>query len=144
MYYSGDGVRQSFPEAVKYYRLAADQGSALAQASLADMYRSGVGLPQDHIQALRLYREAAERGNAGAMHNIGWFYAEGIVVEVDFVQAYSWYHLAIARWKPWQKQQRKASIHHRDLLGKFMTNEEVADAMRLANAWRQTKVDPPL
>ena len=33
-YYNGDGVKKDFVEAVKWYRLAADQGYADAQCNL--------------------------------------------------------------------------------------------------------------
>jgi TPR repeat protein len=41
MYASGDGVPHDYGEAVKWYRLAADQGYAGAQSALGNMYANG-------------------------------------------------------------------------------------------------------
>ena len=44
MYANGRGVPQDYAEAVKWYRLAADQGDAEAQHNLGVMYASGEGV----------------------------------------------------------------------------------------------------
>ena len=44
MYYQGQGVKQSFSEAVKWYYKAADQGYAAAQFNLSVMYEEGKGV----------------------------------------------------------------------------------------------------
>jgi TPR repeat protein len=41
MYDTGNGVRQDDAEALKWYRKAAEQGSAPAQDSLGEMYARG-------------------------------------------------------------------------------------------------------
>ena len=53
-------------EAVKWYRLAANQGLAEAQNNLGDMYRAGQGLTQDDAEAVKWYRLAADQGFAEA------------------------------------------------------------------------------
>jgi len=50
-------------EAVKWYRLAADQGNADAQLFLGGMYNEGQGVLQDYKEAVKWYRLAAEQGN---------------------------------------------------------------------------------
>ena len=62
MYANGRGVEQDDAEAVKWYRLAAEQGDADAQASLGWMYASGRGVEQDDAEAVKWYRLAAEQG----------------------------------------------------------------------------------
>ena len=52
MYANGRGVPRDYAEAVKWYRLAADQGHSLAQYNLGVAYNSGQGVPQDDAQAL--------------------------------------------------------------------------------------------
>ena len=66
MYANGEGVPQDDAEAVRWYRLAAEQGNAGAQLNLGAMYSNGEGVPQDDAEAVRWYRLAAEQGNAGA------------------------------------------------------------------------------
>ena len=47
----GRGVLQDETEGVRWYRLAAEQGYALAQVSLGFMYGMGRGVPQDYVAA---------------------------------------------------------------------------------------------
>ena len=58
-------------KAVRWYRLAAEQGHAYAQYNLGLMYRQGEGVPQDDAEAVRWYRLAAEQGDAVAQFNLG-------------------------------------------------------------------------
>jgi TPR repeat protein len=59
------------------YKLAADQGNALAQVSLGVFYETGRGgLPRDDREAARLYKLAADQGNAGAQAYLGIFYEQ--------------------------------------------------------------------
>jgi uncharacterized protein len=44
MYDNGNGVVQDYAEAVKWYRLAAEQGNAQAQYNLGLMYANGMAL----------------------------------------------------------------------------------------------------
>jgi TPR repeat protein len=66
MYFNGRGVPQDYTGAVKWYRLAVEQGDANAQTSLGAMYVGGHGVPQDHAVAVGWYRLAADQGYAGA------------------------------------------------------------------------------
>jgi len=52
-YTSGDGVKQDYAEAVRWWRMAAEQGKADAQSSLGYMYDQGNGVQQDYAQAVR-------------------------------------------------------------------------------------------
>ncbi|MCP4827986.1 MAG: sel1 repeat family protein, partial [Proteobacteria bacterium] len=51
MYNKSLGVSEDYAEAVKWYRLAADQGYADAQCNLGVMYDNGQGVPQDYAEA---------------------------------------------------------------------------------------------
>jgi len=55
MYENGEGVPRSSAEAVKWYRLAADQGHAGAQLYLGGIYETGAGVPRDYVQAYMWY-----------------------------------------------------------------------------------------
>ena len=65
------------------YRLAAEQGDAMAQTNLGWMYDNGEGVPEDDTEAVKWYRKAAEQGYAMAQHNLGWMYANGEGVPED-------------------------------------------------------------
>ena len=58
----GKVVPQDDAEAVRWYRLAADQGMAIAQAKLGIMYLYGKGVPQDYVTAHMWFNIAASRG----------------------------------------------------------------------------------
>jgi len=64
--YDGEGVAQSFDEAVRWFRLAAAQGEAGALYSLGVCYANGQGVPHDDHEALRCCKRAAAQGHAGA------------------------------------------------------------------------------
>ena len=51
MYENGDGGPENDAEAVRWFRLAVEQGHAAAQGSLGLMYTHGVGVPQDYVAA---------------------------------------------------------------------------------------------
>ena len=62
MYYEGQGVTQDYKAAVRWYRLAAEQGLAEAQSNLGFMYGKGRGVLQDNIRAHMWYNIAAANG----------------------------------------------------------------------------------
>jgi hypothetical protein len=55
MYAKGQGVPQDYKEALRWFRLAADQGDALAQAKLGLRYEEGEGVPQNYVLAHMWY-----------------------------------------------------------------------------------------
>jgi TPR repeat protein len=87
MYTNGEGVPQDYVEAVKWYRLAEDQGNADAQSNLGYMYANGRGVRQEHTEAVKWYRLAAGQGNAKAQCNLGVMYATGQGVPQDSTKA---------------------------------------------------------
>ena len=46
-YEKGQGLRQDYQEAVKWYRLAAAHGNELAQLGLGTLYTKGTGVRRD-------------------------------------------------------------------------------------------------
>ena len=61
-----NGKPQDYAQAVKYYRLAADQGLAEAQFNLALCYEKGQGVAKNLNEAIRLYRMVAATGDDDA------------------------------------------------------------------------------
>ncbi len=90
----GDGMTQDYAEAVRWYRLAGEQGHAEAQATLGSMYRNGEGVAQDYAEAVRWYRLAGEQGHADAQATLGSMYENGEGVAQDDSEAVRWYRLA--------------------------------------------------
>ena len=69
MYDEGEGVPENNAEAVRWYRLAAEQGYARAQSNLGFMYSNGEGVPQNNVRAYIWYSVAAAQGNETARTN---------------------------------------------------------------------------
>ena len=89
-YDKGDGVAQSYAEAVKWYKKAAEQGYAGAQNSLGNCYYNGNGVKQSYLQAVKWYKNAAEQGHAGAQNSLGNCYYKGNGVEQSYAEAVKW------------------------------------------------------
>ncbi len=66
MYEKGNGVPQDYKEAVRWYRLAAEQGDADAQYNLGLMHAKGRGVPQDNVQAHMWMSLVAAQGDEQA------------------------------------------------------------------------------
>jgi hypothetical protein len=90
MYASGRGVPQSDSEAVKWYRLSADQGNAMAQCSLGTMYAGGRGVPKSDAEAVKWYRKAATQGETDGQLRLGLMYANGRGVAQSDAEAVRW------------------------------------------------------
>jgi TPR repeat protein len=97
MYAEGKGVTQNYTEAVRWYRLAAAQGLAVAQLNLGAIYVSGRGAPQDYAEAVRLFELAAAQNIVAAQAWMGYMYAEGKGVTQNYTEAVRWYRLAAAQ-----------------------------------------------
>ena len=69
MYFKGDGVPQDYKEAVKWWRLAAEQGLAQAQYNLGVMYGKGQGVPQDDVLAHMWFNLSSSQGITTAIKN---------------------------------------------------------------------------
>lgn len=75
---NGYGTAAYMSEAVKWYRLAAEQGMDSAQVNLALCYLEGNGITKDELEATNWLKCAAEQGNTDAMTNLGvYFYKKG-------------------------------------------------------------------
>ena len=66
MYANGEGVPQDAAEAVRWYRLSADQGNASAQTNLGLSYSNGEGVLKDSVLAHMWFNIAGANGNEAA------------------------------------------------------------------------------
>lgn len=96
MYDEGDGVELDDAEAVKWYRMSADQGDVDAQVNLGIMYSEGEGVTEDDAEALRWFRRAAAQDDSDGEYLLGLMYKTGEGVDEDAAEALRWYRLAAA------------------------------------------------
>ena len=94
MYDNGEGVAENDAEAVKWYRLAAEQGDAAAQSNLGLMYDNGEGVPESKVDAYLWWNLAAAQGLADAKTNKGIVEKEMTREQIAEAQRRS------AAWKP--------------------------------------------
>jgi TPR repeat protein len=87
-------VTKDEPEAVKWYRKAAEQNYTQAQYNLGVCYARGQGVAKDEAEAVKWFRKAAEQNNALAQYNLGVRYYEGRGVAEDYLEAVKWYRKA--------------------------------------------------
>ena len=125
--------------AVRWYRLAAEQGHARAQNNLGIMYDTGEGVPQDDVEAARWYRLAADQGVAVAQGNLGSMYHNGRGVPQDYVAAHMWSNLAAAQSSG---EDRDLWVKNRELSAARMTNEQLSEAQRLSREWAAGNFSP--
>ncbi len=99
------------------------------------MYANGWGVPQDDAEATRWYRLAADQGLAAAQFNLGVSYSLGEGVPQDYVESHMWFNLSAAQSSG---DDRDKSVKGRDSVAELMTNEQIAEAQRLAREWQST------
>jgi TPR repeat protein len=116
---------QDYVEAMRLYRLAAEQGYALARNNLGVMYANGEGVAQNYAEAVRLYRLAAEQGNADAQNSLGGMYYLGQGVIQDNVYAHMWFNIAASNGS-------EDAVGNRDIAASGMTPADISNAQTLA------------
>lgn len=82
--------RKDYPEALRQYRIAAEQGNAAAQARVGIIYENGWGVARDYIEALGWYRKAAEQGDPDGQARLAELYLYGHGVTPDYAAAMLW------------------------------------------------------
>ena len=136
LYRKGRGVPQDDVQARQWYDKAAVQGHAKAQYNLGTLYFNGEGVPKDYRQALRWFRLAADQREAIAQTKIAIMYEDGLGVPHDLVQAYKWYSLAIT------SGDKPADLLRKSLADQ-MTPPQIAEAQKLAQAWKPKTPSAP-
>jgi TPR repeat protein len=135
-YASGSGVDKDMAEAVRWARLGAQKNDMHSQSVLGRAYLIGAGgLPRNVREFVNWTRRAALQGERAAQAILGRAYSEGLGVPQDYVQAHMWLNLAAARGSGGAGKQRE------ELAGK-MTSEQIAEAQKLARAWRPVRSRP--
>jgi hypothetical protein len=114
-----------YATALREFRLAAEQGNAMAQYNVGVMTYNGEGVAQNFAEAAEWYRRAAAQGYARAQSDLGDLYARGEGVPQDRVEAHKWYSLAAARGDA-------GAAKSRDRIAAKMTPAGIAAAERMA------------
>ena len=86
MYADGEGVLKNDMKAVRWYRLAAEQGYSEAQLNLGIMYAAGEGVPEDSVIGYAWLNIAAAQGVRNAQ-GLKDFYAEFMMTQTQIAEA---------------------------------------------------------
>ena len=124
MYANGEGVPKDDKTAVKWWKLAAEQGDASAQYYLGVMYDKGQGVPEDDKTAVKWYTLAAEQGSTTTQFNLGVMYDSGQGVPQDNVYAHMWWNIAAL-------QGHEGATEYRDTIAERMTTSQIERAQNL-------------
>lgn len=147
MYDEGLGITQDYQQAVKWYRMAADQGIPVVRYRvgrpamidvmfrLGTMYDEGLGTEQDYWQAVKWLRLAAEYRHFEAQNYLGVMYVKGRGVIQDHKMAYMYFHLCYLNRDNIAPKREDVALRNRDLIAKKMTSEQIEEAERMASKW---------
>jgi len=83
MYERGLGVSQSYPDAMNWYRQAAEQGLPEANHNLGLLYFSGFGTAVNDREAFRRFRAAAEKELPESQYMLGLMVYSGRATEAN-------------------------------------------------------------
>jgi TPR repeat protein len=132
--------QQSFAEAARWFRKAAEMGFPDAQVFLGSAYEEGRGVEKDEVEAVRWYRRAAEQGDITAQSVLGANYLTGQGVTKDIPTGLEWY----------RKAAEKGDIATKVLLGgiyansEFVPNDTAQAVAWYSSAFQATSVTPAL
>jgi uncharacterized protein len=124
-----EDFQESQREAVKWFRLSAEQGNVGAVVRLGHAYSKGWGVPQSSSESRKWGRLAAEMGDpfSQSLQGNNYFHGKDGYIK-DIVQAYKWMNLSAANGYEFAKGTR-------DLYEQMMTPEQIAEAQKLSRKW---------
>ena len=143
LYMDKAGANYDPETALGLLRDVAGQGVTEAQRYLGELYRKGGGVAQDFEEARRWYQLAAAKGDIPSQAGLGELYRYGYGVEQSYPHAYMWFSLAasaVTENIPERVIAARAAIKARDELERMMSQEDRAEAEKLAIACWQAKL----
>jgi len=100
--------KQAFPVCL----VAAQQGNAYAQNSVAISYMTGEGVPKDTSKGLQWLHRSAQQGFSKAQSNIGLEFLVDRKNDKDLAQAVKWWQLAATNGEPHAQYNLAVSYQH--------------------------------
>lgn len=93
-YYQGEGTKQNYTEALKYFQKAAQNGDAYSYAWIAKIYYYGNGCAQNYEEAFKWLLKAANAGQTVVYGWLGSVYYEGKGCNKNYGEAIKWFKKA--------------------------------------------------
>ena len=126
-YANGEGVTQSYRDAMAWFAKAAANGNDNAQWKLGLGYIKGIGVPPDERKAAAWFKRAANQGHIQAQSALSDLYLSGRGVPRDYVRAYTWASIAAGL--------RGNDDDRLKVIGLRMTAVQIEDAHRRISIW---------
>ncbi len=92
--------KQSYEEALKWWKEAARRGYTVAMNNIGLAYANGHGVTQDYNEAFNWWHQSAFLGNAWAMNSVGDLYENGLGTPRNLQMAMTWYQSAADQGEP--------------------------------------------
>lgn len=118
-------TQKDYPQALLWYKKAADMGSATADLQMAFHYRVGWGVPANDKVGFYWYKKAAEKGDGYIA--VANSYRDGEGVKKDYKQAEYWY----------KKEAERGSVTAYYLLGVIYGKKYLADHMKAVHWFKK-------
>ena len=93
-YEYGRAVGKDLPEAMRWFRLSAEQGNSLAQGALGAIFADGIGGQPNYVEASKWFKMAADQDDPVAMEFFGEQNEKGWGVPQNIEEAIKWYRRA--------------------------------------------------
>ena len=131
-YEMGQDLPKDTASAVYWYQRAAEQGHPEAQSLLGFAYNEGKIVPKDIAASAMWHKKAAQQGITNSQAALAGYYYLGIGVPKDYLLSYFWANIASSNG-------HKDAPGYRDMLEKYMTVDQIAEAQRLSSKWSPGK-----
>jgi len=122
--YGSGGVQEDAQEAIRWYRMSAEQGHAPAQYSLGFCSEYGIGVAEDAQEAVHWYRMAAQHGHMEAQSSLGFCYKQGTGVQKNDVEALRWFRMSANQG--FAEAQYNVGVYYEDGNGGLIQNKDEA------------------
>ena len=103
-YRYGTGIEKNQVKAVRYFRMAAEHGSALGEEWLGTMYATGLGVQLDETEAFKWFLRAAKQSRRRARHEVAARYKYGNGVEQNEKESLFWYGKLLSWYSGWAER----------------------------------------
>jgi len=102
LYYArGNGTTKSMPDALKWWRKAADRGEPMSQANLSLSYYRGMGVKKNYETAFKFGEASAKQNHTYGMHHLGMLYFKGHGVARNQEKAHELWAKCAEMGDPW-------------------------------------------
>lgn len=93
---TGKGIKQDLPEALRWYRLAAEHGDVSSYADIGIFYAKAYGVKKNKNRAVQYYIMGAEKGDPYAQYLLGRAYEQGRGIKYSPERSLYWLEKAAA------------------------------------------------